>query len=260
MLEPWPGTATQSTLRELGFEFLDGARASVHPSLRGPLADLGESFDRLPEDPYLRDGQKFRYRAYGRFLLAPGGRLQDLPTQPFFQSGEYNRYAGGIQRHLPELDPRCRRNPMLRELIRRDASHFTAAVDNPTTTWRVEVHLFRIVARPDAPGYPTPEGIHRDENDFFAIHLLKREGVRAGDGVTTIYDPQQRLLAAHTLRTPLDTLLADDRRVLHAVSPINLADRAEVGIRDVVNIDFFITDSAGVEALDSSRDQYAAAA
>ncbi|MEX0825729.1 MAG: 2OG-Fe dioxygenase family protein [Acidimicrobiia bacterium] len=228
----------RSELGERGFAFVDAARYHVPPSLQPSLAELAGAFDRLEPDAYLRDGARFRQRRYGRFLLGHEGWLQDLPTAPYFQTAEHNSYAGGIPRRIADLEPATRRNEMLARLIRFDASVFETQIQGPFDHWRVEVHLFRVWARWDEPGLPTPEGVHRDGNDFFAVHLLRREAVRGGE--TTVYDPSSHPLRTRTLREPLDTLLVNDREVLHGVSPIVPADDRKPGHRDVAVIDFFV--------------------
>ena len=55
---------------------------------------------------------------------------------------------------------------------------------SPTRAWHIEVHQFRIEARPGEPGQPTPEGMHRDGVDFVLVLLVRRQNVRSG--VTSI--------------------------------------------------------------------------
>ncbi len=245
----------RSQLAHDGFAFVDGSKFDASPSLAASMSEFADAFDRLEPDGYLQDGSTFRLRRYGRFLLARDGTLRDLPTAPYFQATEINSYAGGIDRSFADLEADTRRNEMLKSLIQFDASVFEARVDAPFDHWRVEVHPLRIVARHDEVGLPTPEGLHRDGNDFFAVHLIRREGVLGGE--TTVCDVDRRPLKVRTLREPLDSLLVNDHAVLHGVSPIVPEDEARPGFRDVVVIDFFIVRTPLPDASDPEADSAA---
>jgi hypothetical protein len=101
-----------------------------------------------------------------------------------------------------------------------------------TASWRVEVHQFRIEARVEAPGQPTPEGVHRDGVDFVLVLLVNRENLVSG--VTTVYDLDGSSLGAFTLTDPFDATLVDDNRVAHGVTPVAPLDPARPGFRDVL--------------------------
>jgi hypothetical protein len=102
--------------------------------------------------------------------------------------------------------------------------------------WEVRMHQMRIVAQPDTPGLPTPEGIHQDGTDFHTLHLFRRDNVEGGE--TTIYGLDRSPTFRRTMRDVLDTLILEDPRIMHGVTPIVPADGKTVGKRDIFGIDF----------------------
>ena len=79
---------------------------------------------------------------------------------------------------------------------------------------------------------PTPEGMHRDGVDFVLVMLVGRSNV--ANGVSTISDPHGTPLVRVTLAAPFDTMVLDDARVRHGVSPIQALDRSCPALRDVL--------------------------
>ena len=96
----------------------------------------------------------------------------------------------------------------------------------------MEVHQFRIEARSDEPGQPTPEGVHRDGVDFVLVLLIERRNVASG--TTTVYDRDRRELGSFTLTDTFDAALVDDTRVYHGVTPVIPLDAAQPAYRDVL--------------------------
>ena len=102
----------------------------------------------------------------------------------------------------------------------------------PARPAHVEVHQFRIEARADALGQPTPEGAHRDGVDFVLVMMVRRHNIASG--TTEIFDLQQRRLDSFTLTEPCDAALVDDRKALHGVTPITPIDASRAAWRDVL--------------------------
>lgn len=96
--------------------------------------------------------------------------------------------------------------------------------------WNIEVHFVRVTGDPDEAGLPSPEGPHRDGFDYIALHHMKRDNVCGG--VTTIYGREGEFLEEFEMRHTLDTLYAQDDRILHDVSPVHGARGR--GYRDVL--------------------------
>jgi hypothetical protein len=102
--------------------------------------------------------------------------------------------------------------------------------------WHVEIHQFRITARPGEEGRPTPEGMHRDGVDYVLVLLVNR--VNVASGVTSIHDNERRQLDSFTLTQPLDAALVDDQRVYHGVTPVEPIDPDQPSYRDVLVVTF----------------------
>ena len=106
----------------------------------------------------------------------------------------------------------------------------------PDADWHIECHQFRIEARRDAPGQPTPEGIHRDGVDYVLVLLVARTNIASG--TTTVHDLAGRLLGSFTLSAPFDAALVDDARVKHGVTPVEPPDPVRAAHRDVLVVTF----------------------
>ena len=109
---------------------------------------------------------------------------------------------------------------------------FGALRPDPGYPWRLEMHQFRIEARPGEAGQPTPEGAHRDGVDWVLVMLVARENIAAG--VTNIFDPHGESLGAFTLTRPMDAVFIDDARVFHGVTAVEPADPTRPAHRDVL--------------------------
>jgi hypothetical protein len=103
-------------------------------------------------------------------------------------------------------------------------------------TWHIELHQFRIEARPDEAGQPTPEGMHRDGVDYVLVLLIAR--VNIASGMTTVHDLDRALLGSFTLTQPLDAALVHDRRVYHGVTAVEPLDPSQPAYRDVLVVTF----------------------
>ena len=109
---------------------------------------------------------------------------------------------------------------------------FFGALSPEVPRWRIEVHQFRIEARPDAAGEPTPEGVHRDGVDYVLVLMVDRKNIASG--TTTIHAGDGALLGSFTLVDAFDSALVDDARVFHGVTPVTALDPALPSHRDVL--------------------------
>jgi hypothetical protein len=217
-----------------GFQFLPGAEMRAALERIGPLDDwpaFAASWNDLHTDPYLADGARFRRRRFAVFTAASSGAIERLPHQPHFQHREYNRLFGGIERWFEPVTSQVGSGPTLGTIIRFCIDCFGALAPE-VRNWRIEVHQFRIEARQDAPGQPTPEGVHRDGVDYVLVLLVARENIVRG--VTTVYALDGAELGAFTLTNPFDATLVDDNRVAHGVTPVAPLDPSRAGHRDVL--------------------------
>jgi len=220
-------------LRTQGYSVVRGDRLDVDSAARAYESTLTAEWDNLELDNYLKDGARFRERRYGRFYYVPStGVIRLLGHTPYFQSTTANSYAGGIDRVVAQVTASSAENPLMRELIEFDFRQFPADPELRDKPWHVACHQFRIIANADEAGDPTPEGVHRDEIDFGAIHLMSRTNTEGG--YSRIYDNSRNMVAEFRLESLMDTLFWADRDVLHSVTPITAADPTRPAVRDIL--------------------------
>jgi hypothetical protein len=227
-----------------GFAWIPRAGWSIDPRLGPDWQRLCEDWDRLEPDRYLAGGATFRLRRYGRYAWSPAASaLTPVPNEPYFQPKEENSYAGGVARAFAPLLPETATNPFLHALVRGTFACLPIDREELQTAWEVRVHQIRIVASPDEPGLPAPEGVHQDGTDFLTLHLVRRHNVEGGQ--TTIYDLGRTPVWTHTLTETLDSLILEDPRVLHGVTPVHSADGRSPGTRDMLGLDFLRCPGSG---------------
>ena len=228
-----PESWTQA-LRTGGFLFAQA------PEMRDALGEglrdwdaFARSWDDLGLDTYMADGGRYRKRRHAAFRAGPDG-VSRKPHQPHYQSRDYNALNGGIARWFePVLDSTAGTSTFAAILgfCNRLFSGLT-----PVPSWHVEVHQFRIEARPNETGQPTPEGMHQDGVDWVLVLMVDRENIAEGE--TSIHGLDRGLLGSFTLRAPLDSALLDDHRLFHGVTPVRALDPAKPAHRDVLVVTF----------------------
>ena len=229
MLQHWV-----QALRDGGFVF---ARApDMHAALGDGVRDweaFAASWDDLGLDTYMADGGRYRKRRHAAFRAGPDG-ISRKPHQPHYQSRDYNALNGGIARWFEPVLDAAARTASFQSILGFCNELFTALT--PVPSWHVEVHQFRIEARPDEAGRPTPEGMHQDGVDWVLVLMVNRENIAEGE--TSIHGLDRGLLGSFTLRAPLDSALVDDHRVFHGVTPVRALDPALPAHRDVLVVTF----------------------
>ncbi|WP_307783631.1 2OG-Fe dioxygenase family protein [Streptomyces spinoverrucosus] len=224
---------TREELRTLGYSLLPADRFPIDPEFRRFEERLAGEWDRLEVDKYLKNGSRFRERRYDRFRYDPRtGEIRLRPHRPYFQSGHVNDYAGGIERDVAPLSHDTLDNPLLTALLRADFAQFPVPEEWLDDPWDVQCHQFRIISTEDELGEPTPEGPHRDEVDFGAIHLMNR--VNAAGGESQVYSESKELITEFCLSERMDTMFWADQKVLHAVRPITAVRPGTRAVRDVL--------------------------
>ncbi|MEU8437737.1 2OG-Fe dioxygenase family protein [Streptomyces sp. NPDC029216] len=227
-------TEAREELRTNGYSLLPADQIVIDAELRQHVKELAAEWENLETDRYLKGGSRFRERAYDRFFFVPRtGEVRLRPHRPYFQSMNANDYAGGIDRDVAPLSRTTLDNPLLTRLLRANFENFPVPeeswLDDP---WDVQCHQFRIISTPDETGEPTPEGPHRDEVDFGAIHLMGR--FNADGGESQVYSLERDLVAEFCLTEQMDTMFWSDGRILHAVRPIHPVDPSKAAVRDVL--------------------------
>ncbi|WP_330461999.1 2OG-Fe dioxygenase family protein [Streptomyces sp. NBC_00820] len=216
-----------------GFHFVGGSRFRLDSAHARSLADFARAWRELPTDRYLPDGAVYRRRRHARFLLdTRTGALTRDTAGGYLQSKEANPLTGGMVRHFaPLLDDQAE-NRFLRGLVRANAEIFGRCARTVPEVWSVEVHVIRVVTSGGTATLPSPEGRHRDGFDYIALHHMDRENVVGG--ASEVYDPGGSLLVRRTYTARLDSLYADDARVLHDVTPVLPRDDGLPGHRDML--------------------------
>ncbi len=225
-------------LAQCGYAFVRAAVMRGAVEAVGPLTDwpvFAASWDDLALDEYLAEGQRYRRRRFAVYRIDRAGALERRPHQPHYQQPDYNALFGGIERWFLPISPEIAEGPTMRTVLRFCDRLFRARMPS-AGNWHVEVHQFRIEARADAPGHPTPEGVHRDGVDFVLVLLVSRNNIVSG--TTTVYTPGGDRLGSFTLTDPLDAALVDDNRVAHGVTPVAPLDPRHPGHRDVLVVTF----------------------
>lgn len=237
------GTPLDSRLRgsdisARGFAFVPADRMRRELAGQGSLADwdaFAASWGDMPLDTHLPDGHRYRRRRHATLSARPGDeRISVEPHQPHYQALEYNSLVGGIERWFEPIEPAILSGPTFRAILGFCLRLFGGF--KPAAAWHVECHQFRIEARRDAEGLPTPEGVHRDGVDYVLVLLVGRENIESG--TTTIHAPDGALLGSFTLSVPFDSALVDDSRVKHGVTAVRAVDPSRPAYRDVLVVTF----------------------
>jgi hypothetical protein len=164
------------------------------------------------------------------YAAAVDGGIVRAAHQPHYQSRAYNALNGGIARWFEPIEPACGDGSSMRAILAFSRALFERLAGR--SDWHVEAHQFRIEARREEHGQPTPEGIHRDGVDYVLVLLIDRQNI--GSGTTTVHALGGDELGAFTLAVPLDAALLDDARVAHGVTAIEPVDSNRPAWRDVL--------------------------
>lgn len=241
--------AASEALTRSGFAMITGAivvRAVKEEALTG----LGSDWSELELDAYLPNGATYRRRRYGRLLVEPRAddlsQITALPDAPFVQSSDTILLYNGRPRRFAPIDPATLTAGPLLALLRFDLRVVTAVEPGP---YEVGVHTVRVAVAPDRVELPAPEGRHHDGHSFVAMHLIKRESCTGGRSL--IFRPGEHdPVAEMTLTSRFDTLIVNDRRVEHDVTPVR--PLISQGIRDMLLVDFDPVDNSHSRAKGTS--------
>jgi hypothetical protein len=214
------------------------------PTMRAALESCGAlsdwpafaaSWDQLEIDPYLAEHGRYRRRRFAVYAVDATGAIERQAHQPHYQGQEYNQLFGGVERWFAPIAEDVGDGATMCTILQWCHRLFTGLA-SADASWRVEAHQFRIEARAEASGHPTPEGVHRDGVDFVLVLLVSRENIISG--TTTVFDLDGVALGSFTLTDPCDAALVDDHRVAHGVTPVAPFDPSRPGHRDVLVVTF----------------------
>jgi hypothetical protein len=233
-----PDEALDAHLADAGYVFV--AAEAMHQALSaaGALTDWGDfaaSWNALDLDTYMADGGRYRRRRHAVFAAGADGMIRRQAHQAHYQTLDYNRLNGGIARWFSPITDVIADGASLRTIVGFCRGLF-GGLAPAVRAWHIEVHQFRIEARSNEAGQPTPEGMHRDGVDYVLVLLVGRQNIASG--TTTIHDLERRLLGSFTLTHPFDAALVDDARVYHGVTPVEPLDPALPAHRDVLVVTF----------------------
>ncbi len=230
--------AVREALATRGFAFVPAAAMRAALAVHGGLDDwarFAASWNDLGRDTYMADGGRYRKRRFAVFTADPDDEaIRRAVHQPHYQSRDYNPLNGGIARWFAPIRDDIAAGASFATILRFCRALFDAL--RPAVAWHIEAHQFRIEARADTPGKPTPEGLHRDGVDYVLVLMIGRANIERGE--TSIHDLDGRLLGSFTLATPFDAALVDDHRVYHGVTPVAPVDAAIASHRDVLVVTF----------------------
>ena len=221
-----------------GYAFVQGRDMREILAPFGSLADwprFADSWNDLEVDTYMADGGRYRRRRYAVYAATPDGAIHRMPHQAHYQALDYNPVNGGIARWFEPIVPDVAQGCTMQTILACCSSVF-GSIAPRVRRWRIEVHQFRIEARPGEDGRPTPEGLHRDGVDYVIVLLVNRRNIASG--TTTIHAMDGRKLGQFTLTDPLDAALLEDARVSHGVTPVQALDPAVAAHRDVLVVTF----------------------
>jgi hypothetical protein len=226
-------------LGEAGFAFVQSVDMRATLLRAGSLADwpaFAHSWNDLAIDTYMADQGRYRRRRHAVFAIDGSGRIVRQPARAHYQSLDYNPLHGGVARWFAPIVDEIADGPSLHTILRYCHELFVGLAPAAVASWQVEVHQFRIEARADEAGKPTPEGVHRDGVDYVLVLLIARNNIVSG--TTTIHAPDRSLLGSFTLTDAFDAALVVDARVFHGVTPVQPLDPRADAFRDVLVVTF----------------------
>ena len=233
-----PDQSLQASLMRDGFAFVHADVMRRALDTFGGLEDwqaFAGSWDGLDVDTYMADGGRYRRRRHAVYACGISDAIVRAPARPHYQGLDYNPLNGGVARWFTPVDAAVGDGPSMRAILAFSRDLF-CRLSPGTARWAIEVHQFRIEARPGTEGRPTPEGMHRDGVDYVLVLLVNRRNIVSG--TTCILGPDGRELGRFTLTEPLDAALVDDARVSHGVTPVQAVDASAPAYRDVLVVTF----------------------
>jgi hypothetical protein len=153
-----PMTAVMQALDAQGFAQVDAPtmRAMTEPAGLADWAGFAASWDDLGLDRFMADGGRYRRRRFAAFAVG-SGVIRRKAHQPHYQSRDYNALNGGIARWFEPVADAIGSHPAATAILTVCDALFTGLTppDLRPERWHVEMHQFRIEARPDVEGQPT---------------------------------------------------------------------------------------------------------
>jgi hypothetical protein len=236
-------TAISQQLEHKGYCFIPSSHYLYSQDAFLSLQEWKKAWQNLVKDCYLKDNGNYRYRRLGSFHLFPHKNqlIEQKIEGYYYQSSEHNPQNGGIKRKFAPLEVGFAANPILRNLIWLYFRTLPVKAKYHHQPWLVYVHPFRIYASENSLGYPTPEGIHRDGHWFTVQVFMERNNIKGGQ--SEVFNNSKKVLYSQTMKNCLDTMILNDSRLLHAVSPISCINSEASAYRDIFTVNFNLLSS-----------------
>ena len=231
-------------IKKEGFCFLEGKEVLNYITESESFNKLSKEYNQLPLDKYTRkcDGQ--RYRRFGRLLFDPKSRnIIPLKSSIFYQNKNINKRYGGIKRKFSPINKNVLNNKFIRDFVFFNFNNLPLSRNHLRNKLEIGIHLIRIVSKANVKGKPAPEGVHQDGHDFISISLIKRENIKGG--ISKIFDKNKHLVETKMLKSRLDSIYIDDKKMFHYASTFNPINKKKDGIRDILIMDLNLYDNKG---------------
>lgn len=229
-------TSLKQTLEQEGYIHVAAADLLAEIQQCADFKNFKDSWNDLSLDNHLIDSGKYRYRRYSVFNSI-AGKLELLPSEPHFQTREYNPMHGGSYRYYQDIAAEVLRSDTLKSLI---GWNIRLISTEEQKNWRIQCHQFRICATEFEAGKPTPEGVHQDGADYVFIMLLDRQNVLGSRN--TIHGESGDIVYQTTLEETGEAILLNDKRFWHGVSEMTPKDKNQKAYRDVLVLTFHARD------------------
>lgn len=196
-----------------------------------------KSWDNLKVDNYIKNKFKYRYRAYSKFTYNyKNNILNKIINNGFNQSKKNNILFGSVNRKFIDINDLTLKNAIFKKILNYDLNSLKKIKPNVKIV-TIGVHQIRIKTKKNLPGIPAPEGVHRDGHDYLFQHLIYKKNVYGG---LTVLFKNNLPIDAKSLDNSLDTIIVNDKKLMHFATPINVKNKNLDGYRDMMLVDFII--------------------
>eukprot|EP00835_Amoeboradix_gromovi_P003941 NODE_281_length_11904_cov_0.253452.p4 type:complete len:204 gc:universal NODE_281_length_11904_cov_0.253452:10980-10369(-) len=187
-------------------------------NLKVNLKGLQNDFLKLKQDPYIKEG--YRWKHIVRFRLTNDG-LVKAPHGPLFQSSKFNPTHGNLTREYPEYSPNKEAMKVIKEFVQSSG----AKVGD-----EILVQAQRVTCSKDLVGLPSVEDWHRDGVKAIGLFSVSRGNIKGG--VSEFRDKSKKVFFSQVLEPGKLAIFADEE-MEHRVTPITVEKPGE-GYRDVM--------------------------
>lgn len=190
------------------------------------LQKIQPDFYKLAQDPYVPEGFRRKHIIRVQHTGPKGAQFTLAPNAPLFQSSVINPTHGNISRVYPEYDPQYPDEFMKLVAMFCEKAEVPAGETMLIQAQRITCSLEK------GAGLPSVEGWHRDGVTKIGIMCVDRQGIKGGVNQFRANDKKEIVLSV-ALNVGTMVIFEDDK-VEHRVTPIEVADNATNGFRDVM--------------------------